>query len=126
MEELIDLLESCNPKPVTAFRFAIEESEAWLLGDPFAAELAYPRAKQAILDTYVQDSICGTWELLADAIHERGAVDLVRRGYPDIGIAKCEWAERIGRLVDIQRNQSPSFAKFREAVRSFAGAREVP
>ena len=43
---------------------AIEESEAWLLGDREALIAAYPDINLEILDTYVQDSQCGTWELL--------------------------------------------------------------
>ena len=32
-QELFTILDSCNPKPETRFCIAIEEGEAWLLGD---------------------------------------------------------------------------------------------
>jgi hypothetical protein len=30
---------------------------------------------------------------------------------------KCEWANRIGPLLDIEHNDSPSFTKLREGLR---------
>nr|MDA3786047.1 hypothetical protein [Deltaproteobacteria bacterium] len=32
-EELLEVLNSCTPRPETRFCFAIEEGEAWFLGD---------------------------------------------------------------------------------------------
>ena len=66
--EMLNILYACNPRPTTLFRIAVEEGEAWLLGDRKAVKAAYPRAKEQVLNSYVQDSICGTWEKLADAI----------------------------------------------------------
>ena len=60
-QEMLDILDTCNPQPLTLFRIAIEEGEAWLLGDRNAVKSAYPRAKDQILNAYHQDSICGTW-----------------------------------------------------------------
>lgn len=54
------------------FCIAIEEMEAWLLGDRAAVLKAYPSAKVNILNGYVQDSICGTWEQLAAAVYPGG------------------------------------------------------
>ena len=54
------------------FCLAVEEIEAWLLGDRHALLSAYPHAKMHVLNTYVQDSICGTWEVLADAVYPGG------------------------------------------------------
>jgi len=59
-QELLDILYACSPQPTTLFRIAIEEGEAWLLGDHDAVKAAYPRAKDQVLNAYVQDSICGT------------------------------------------------------------------
>ena len=67
-QELLAVLEACTPRPRTLFRIAIEESEAWLLGDRAAVKQAYPDAKDSVLKRYEQDSICGTWEVLADAV----------------------------------------------------------
>ena len=110
----------CNPAPVTLFRIAIEESEAWLLGDPDAVMAAYPNARRAVLDRYVQDSVCGTWEALADAVHPDGAARLKRLGYPAAGAAKSEWAEKIAPHMDVERNRSKSFQVFRDGVRRLA------
>ena len=71
-EELHAILNACDPKPETRFCVAIEEGEAWFLGDIPALKKAYPKAKDAVLSTYVNDSICGTWEKLADAIFPGG------------------------------------------------------
>ena len=121
--ELLGLLNACTPPPRTLFRIAIEEFEAWLLGDRDAVTAAYPRAKDAVLSRYQQDSICGTWEALADAVHAGGAARLKRVGYPAAGRAKCDWADRIARRMDADRNTSPSFRVFRDGVRKLAGIR---
>ena len=90
--ELTDVLNACRPALRALFRIAIEEFEAWLLGDRTALLQAYPKAKRAVLDRYAQDSICGTWEVLADAIHPGGCQALWRDGGHGVGAAKCEWA----------------------------------
>ena len=120
-QELLAVLNACRPRPRTLFRIAIEESEAWLLGDRDAVKAAYPGAKDSVLNGYVQDSICGTWEVLADAIRPGGAARLKASGYPEKGIAKREWAEKIAPHVDVDRNRSRSFQVFRDGVRSLAG-----
>ena len=120
-QDLLNVLNACNPSPNTLFRIAIEETEAWLLGDRVAVKSAYPNANDVVLNGYVQDSICGTWEVLADAVHSGGSVSLKRLGYPDEGVAKCEWARNIAPLMDIDSNQSKSFQVFRDGVRNLAG-----
>ncbi len=118
--ELLSLLVDCNPEPTTLFRIAIEEMEAWLLGDRNAVTTAYQRAKRKILDGYTQDSICGTWELLADAIHSGGSKALTKEGWPAPGRAKCEWARKIAQYVDVETNRSKSFQVFRDGMRNLA------
>lgn len=118
--ELLDILQECSSRPTTIFRIAIEEIEAWLLGDREAVETAYPDARKAVLDGYVQDSICGTWELLADAVHAGGSNAIKKVGWPAAGEAKCRWAERIGPKMKPDRNRSPSFRAFRDGVRDLA------
>lgn len=117
--ELLDVLDACNPRPRTLFRIAIEESEAWLLGDRDAVKAAYPGARDSVLDRYMQDSRCGTWEVLADAIHPGGASALGK--WPASGQAKCKWAEKIASRMDVDRNRSRSFQVFRDGVRKLAG-----
>ena len=120
--ELIEVLEACNPQPRTLFRIAIEEGEAWLLGDRAAVKAAYPDARDGVLDGYVQDSICDTWEVLADAVHPGGRQPLKEQGYPAAGAAKCEWAGNIAPHLDVNVNQSKSFQVFRDGVNRLAGA----
>ena len=120
-QELVNMLNACNPRPKTLFRIAIEEIEAWLLGDPAAVRSAYPNARDAVLSGYVQDSICGTWEVLADAIYPGGASQLKALGYPPAGMSKCEWASNIAPRMDVDGNRSKSFQVFRDGVRNLAG-----
>lgn len=115
--ELKGLLAQCKPAPNTLFRLAIEEIEAWYLGDRQAILAAYPKAKIAILDGYRQDSICGTWERLADAVYPGGSSAIRKAGWPLPGQVKREWAESIVRHMDVEKNQSPSFTQFREGIR---------
>ena len=118
--ELRGVLEACTPRPRTLFRIAIEESEAWLLGDRAAVKQAYPDAKDSVLNRYEQDSICGTWEVLADAVHPGGSGKLRAKGFPAKGIAKCGWAEKISPCMNVDENRSPSFRVFRDGVRKLA------
>jgi hypothetical protein len=91
--------------------------EAWLLGDPDAIVAAYPRAKRQVISAYCQDSVCGTWEVLADAVYPGGAKKLKEQGHQAIGLEKYRWAEQIGPHLDLDANQSPSFRKFVGGVR---------
>jgi Domain of unknown function (DUF4276) len=120
IEELAAILDACHPKPTTRFCLAIEEGEAWLLGDLPAVRTAYANADNAVLNSYVNDSICGTWEKLADAIFPGGARKLSARGWQSIGAEKSKWATEISPHMDIDTNLSPSFEFFREALRSLA------
>lgn len=117
LTELIAVAMACDPAPNTLFRLAIEEIEAWYLGDQQALLTAYPKAKQKVLSSYIQDSACDTWECLADAVHLGGAIAIKKLGWPFPGRAKHMWAEKIGPLMTVDNNQSPSFAKFRDGLR---------
>lgn len=108
---------AANSYPNALFRLAIEEMEAWYFGDRVALKMAYPNAKDRVLNTYVQDSVCNTWETLADAIHPDGAAEIKKKGWPIPGQIKCEWAERIPQYMDIDNNQSMSFRKFVQGLR---------
>jgi hypothetical protein len=113
----------CNPRQTTLFRIAIEEVEAWYLGDRQAILAAFPKAKKAVLDDYVQDSACGTWEVLSDAVYSGGATAIKRHGWPLPGQIKCDWAQKIGPRLDPERNRSPSFCKFRDGILRLTASR---
>ncbi|MBN2429812.1 MAG: hypothetical protein JXK94_15865 [Deltaproteobacteria bacterium] len=114
--ELFAILNSCNPKPETRFCIAIEEGEAWFLGDIPAIKSAYPKAKETLLNGYENDSICGTWECLADAVYNGGAAALSSKGWQAVGMEKSQWAEKISPYMDVANNTSPSFIYFREKL----------
>lgn len=96
------------------FCIAVEEVEAWLLGDEAAILAAYPHAKNQALHSYVQDSICGTWEVLANVVYPGGCDKMKKtcQAYGEIGKLKTEWAKNIGQYMDLSSNQSPSFNYF--------------
>ncbi len=119
-QELFAVLNACNPKPETRFCIAIEEGEAWLLGDVPAIKTAYPNAKLDILKRYRNDSICGTWEVLADAVFTGGSGALKSGGWQAVGTEKSAWSEKIAPLMDVENNASPSFQYFRKNVRELA------
>jgi hypothetical protein len=116
-KELLDCVDKCEVKPETYFCIAIEEGEAWYLGDINAIKAAYPKAKDAVLNSYVNDSICGTWEKLADAVFSGGAKSLAKSGWQSVGKEKMAWAVKISPYMDININQSPSFCYFRDKLR---------
>ena len=121
-QELFNILNACNPKPNARFCISIEEGEAWFLGDITAVKSAYPRAKDAVLNAYENDSICGTWERLADAVYRGGSSALSAKGWQAVGAEKSQWAEKITPFMDVTNNASPSFAYFRQKLLELAGA----
>ena len=97
------------------FCIAIKEMEAWLLGDIKAIIKAYPDAKIQYIKKYKQDAVCRTWEVLSDSIYPQGLSNLRKRAggsYSEIGKAKCEWADKIGRCLHLHENASPSYQYF--------------
>ena len=119
--ELFTVLSASNPKPETRFCIAMEEGEAWLLGDIPAIRAAYPKAKDDVLNRYENDSIRGTWELLADAVYVGGSSDLKKKGWQAVGREKSEWSEKIAPLMDVDSNASPSFQYFRKKMHELCG-----
>jgi hypothetical protein len=110
---LLRVLESCNPRPVVLFRIAIEEMEAFYLGDSAAIRRAFPQAKLQRIRNYEQDSICGTWELFQYVICSP---------IED----KVDWAERMGAHLGTawrgpNANGSPSFRQFCTGLLRLAG-----
>lgn len=114
--ELHTILNDCDPKPEARFCIAVEEGEAWFFGDIPALKKAYPKAKDAVLNRYVTDSICGTWEKLADAILPGGSAALSVKGWQLIGAEKSAWAKEIAPHMNVNSNKSPSFNYFKSKI----------
>jgi len=106
-------LNLCDPKPIVLFRIAIEEAEAFFLGDSRAIKKAFPQARVGKIKNYQQDSICGTWEFL------RGVIG-------DASEDKVAWAQAIGQHLTTQwtgrkANKSPSFRIFCRGLLNICG-----
>jgi hypothetical protein len=106
-------LARINPRPTVLFRIAIEETEAFYLGDPVAIRAAFPSANLTRLSAYRQDSVCGTWELFREVIGAENEDKVV-------------WAENMGPHLSLDRtgrraNRSPSFHSFRSGCLQLAG-----
>lgn len=117
-QELLAVLDACTAKPEVRFCIAIEEGEAWFLGDIPAIKVAYPKAKDKVLNSYQNDSICGTWELLADAVFPGGSNALKEEGKQAVGREKSIWAKEITPHMNVNKNASPSFCYFRDKIRA--------
>lgn len=119
-QELKEKANSLNLTIDYVFCIAVEEIEAWLLGDLSAIQKAYPQAKLSASKNYIQDSICGTWEILANVVYPGGVLQLIKNssGYAEIGKMKCEWAKKIGKHLDLDNNASPSFQKFISEIKN--------
>lgn len=93
----------------------VEEVESWLLGDRQAIQMAYPQSDMNELDSYIQDSICGTWETLCKVVCPDNYKQVIDIGYPAIGEYKARWSKQISRYMRPENNVSPSFLAFRRA-----------
>lgn len=120
--ELVALLDYCDKKPQSLFRIAIEELEAWYLGDLVALKFAYPDIKQDIFDDYIQDSQSGTWEILAEAVYPGGLNALHAKGKRSSLVLqeKTTWTKNICPHLNVEQNQSLSFCYFRDDLRRMA------
>jgi hypothetical protein len=112
LERLSDMIEAIEPAPSCLFRIAIEEVEAWYLGDWAAMKRAFPRAGKKALASYGQDTICGSWEVFQKVIQD----PLERKPF---------WAEKMGLELSVDTdkivNKSVSFQKFCAGVQRLAG-----
>ena len=114
-KELYETARKYAPDIRSIVGLSTEEIEAWMLGDRQAVIDAYPQCDKKVLDSYEQDSVCGTWEVLCRAISEN-ADKLIDIGYPAIGHYKARWAEEISRFMQPENNISPSFKNFNMAL----------
>jgi hypothetical protein len=92
---------------------AVEELEAWFLGDIDAVRAAYPRVPRALPRRSPfgdPDAIAGgTWEALERVLQEAG----YHRG----GLEKIRAAREIAAQMEPGRNRSRSFQGFVAAIR---------
>ncbi len=122
--ELHKLAWQCAMVTDYVFCIAIEEIEAWLIGDVEAIFAAYPQLfrnvrgqqKSRTIKSCASKSAHGTWEDLAEIVCHGGAAKLKELGYPEIGIKKREWAQKIGSCMEWERNTSPSFLHFKDEI----------
>lgn len=100
--ELVDRIQRAAEKVAPRLRVvvhvAVEETEAFYLGDLRALQQAYPKADMKRARAYAPDSICGTWELFGHVIGDGGG-------------NKVDWAEAMGPRVTVRPggSRSPSF-----------------
>ncbi|MCV6589335.1 MAG: DUF4276 family protein [Marinobacterium sp.] len=119
-QELRSLLALCDGEFEANFEFAIEELEAWYLGDRNALVTFNPDIRLSALTDYVQDSICGTWEMLAKA-DDPSVLSQKKRGRHSLD-KKKEWSKKIPPHMDVDSNQSPSFNNFVNCLREHTAA----
>ncbi len=93
--------------PVTV-RMAVEETEAFYLGDLSGMSRAFPDADMKRARAYEPDSIVGTWELFGAIVGDGGG-------------NKVAWAEAMGPVLTTRPGHSRS-PSFKELVR---GLREL-
>ncbi len=93
-------------------RIAVEELEAWYFGDWEAVRSAFPGVSSTVPNQAryrSPDAIRGgTWEAFERIVK--------RHGYFRTGLRKIEAARNIAPKMDPERNRSPSFAAFRDAL----------
>lgn len=103
-----EIAGSASPNTNVIVRIAVEESEAFFLGDLAAVKRAYPHADLDLAKGYSPDSIpdSGTWELLGRVIGDDGG-------------NKVAWAAAIGPhlTVSLARSRSPSFRALLRALK---------
>lgn len=99
-------------------RIAIEELEAWFIGDVDALVMAYPGVPKSLAERRGfrdPDAVRGTWETLERVLRNAG--------HFQSGLRKIEAAGRIAMYMDPARNRSRSFRCFAEGLASLCGVR---
>lgn len=109
------VVEQCAPQLRLRVSVAVEETEAFYLGDLRALQRAYPNADHEKARSYQPDSICGTWELFGEIVGDGGG-------------NKVAWAEAMGPYVTTRaaESRSPSFRCMLQAVGELVSAPQPP
>jgi hypothetical protein len=113
--EIAKVARQCSPNLKVGITFAIEETEAFYLGDLRALESAYPDADFEMARAYTPDSIVGTWELFGKIVGDDGG-------------NKVAWAEAMGPRLATQpaHSRSPSFRGLIRKLHSLVPAPKAP
>ena len=113
-KRILDLGRSADIQPSLLARVAVEELEAWFLGDVPALATAYPRVPLTLANRRGfrdPDAVAGgTWEALQRVLQGAGY-------YRGGGLPKIEAARSIAARMDVEQNQSRSFNVFRDGIR---------
>lgn len=114
-ESIAAVAEHCAPQLQLRVSVAVEETEAFYLGDLRALERAYPDADLERARGYEPDSICGTWELFGEIVGDGGG-------------NKVAWAESMGPYVTTRaaESRSPSFRGMVQEVGALVPAPQTP
>lgn len=114
---LVSKSQSLGPNFQVLNRIAMEELEAWFLGDPEALRSAFPKVSRSLASNtkyWNPDQVVGgTWENLESILQ--------RAGYYKGGLLKTEAASKIASQMVPERNRSQSFRIFLDGLRMAAG-----
>jgi len=101
---ITNLAARLAPRLRVHVRVAVEETEAFYLGDLRGLKGAYPTANMDLAREYVPDSVCGTWEYFGRVIDDGGG-------------NKVAWAQAMSARLTTKagRSRSPSFKLLCEA-----------
>lgn len=113
-QQLADVYAAIDPRPVAKIRIAVQETEAFYLGDHAAIVRAWPGADTSYVGQTTPD-LDWTWELFQTVIKDHSE-------------AKVRWATTIAPHLgtDPARNRSPSFGAFVTALRWLCGEAPPP
>lgn len=115
LEQRLEAVVQASQPLRVVIKLAIEELEAFYLGDLRALEAAFPMADMAIARSYIPDSIVGTAELFGRIIG-------------DDGLRKVMWADKMGAQLATKpsRSRSPSFKALHAGIRDLVSTTAAP
>jgi hypothetical protein len=112
-KRVTDLGRSVGMRQNLLTRIAVEELEAWFLGDVGALIAAFPGVPPSLAERRGfrdPDGVAGgTWEALERVLQQAG--------YFHGGLRKIEAARAIAKRMNVEENQSRSFRVFRDGIR---------